>query len=245
MLGLPTTAIQPAVRPPSPIPEVHRHALLREGRVAPGRRGQARDQRRLARPEARAARSLDRDQDERLPRLADERQESIADRLEDEPARERRARADAVDQRPRENSRSELRERGDSDDQPGRPEREPADVVQVDDEERQREPVPERVHEPADLEQPDRQREPRVQAAQVPGRHRDSFTQGPCPTDTRPPDPSRIRLNRAVRLLGRDQRGRFAVVAASSSESATITAAVRRPPREVSDGTDRVHSRQH
>ena len=84
--------------PAEPDSEVHRHALLREGCVPAGRRSQARDQCRLARPEARAARSLDRDQDERLPRDAHERQEPVADRLQDEPARERGPRADPVDQ---------------------------------------------------------------------------------------------------------------------------------------------------
>ncbi len=67
--GLETLRDQPAREAAEPDAEVHRHALLREGGVAPVGGRQARDQRRLARPEARAARALDRDQGERLPRL--------------------------------------------------------------------------------------------------------------------------------------------------------------------------------
>ena len=73
--------------------EVHRQALLRERGVAPRGRREPRDQRRLARPEARRADALDRDQHERLPRLADEREEPEADRLQHEPAAQRQPRA--------------------------------------------------------------------------------------------------------------------------------------------------------
>ena len=153
-------------------PEVHRDPLLGEGCVATGRRRQARDERRLAGPKAGAPGTLDRNEHEGLPRLPNERQESVADRLEDQPGGERRLRADAVDERPGDHPAQEQRERRDGHDEPCRPEREAADVVQVDDEERQREPVSERVREPADLEQPHRERQARVQAAEVAPRHR-------------------------------------------------------------------------
>ena len=145
--------------------EVHRQPLLREGGVAARGRRQARDERRLARPERRRAGALDRDQDERLPRLADERHQPESDRLQDEAAAEREPRAEAVDHRPGEDPGAELRQRGDGDHEACRPQAEAADVVQVDHEEREDDPVPEGVHHAADLQQPDVARQVRVRAA--------------------------------------------------------------------------------
>ena len=189
-----------------PDPEVHRHALLSECGVPAGGGRQPGDQRRLARPEARAARALDRDQDERLPGLADEREQAEPERLEDEPRRERAPSADPVDQRAGEDPRDELGQGRHRDDEAGRPQREPADVVQVDDEEREHEPVSERVREAADLEQPDGQREARVQAAEVGAGHRPkhstqraSFgrftsTSAPADDEARPDQPAELEL---------------------------------------------------
>ena len=112
--------------------------------------------------------AFDREQDVRLPRLADEREEAEADRLEHEAAAEREPRADAVDQVPGEDSRREQRRRRDADDQAGRAEREPAHVVQVDDEEREHDPVPEGVDHPADLEQPHLAGQLRIEAPERP-----------------------------------------------------------------------------
>ena len=111
------------------------------------------------------------EQDERLPRLADEREEPEADRLEHEAAAERQPRADAVDDDARADPTDEQRRRGDADDQPGSPEREPAHVVEVDDEEREHDPVPEGVDHPADLEQPHLARQLRIELPEHATRH--------------------------------------------------------------------------
>ncbi len=145
---------QAADDPAQADPEVHRQALLRERGMATRGGGEARDERRLARPESGRADPFHREEDERLPRLADEGEEAEADGLEGEAAAERQPRADPVDHDPGGDARTEQRRRGEADDQAGRPEREAAHVVQVDDEEREHDPVPEGVDHPADLEQP-------------------------------------------------------------------------------------------
>src|SRR6476646_5435544 len=121
---------QSAREPAETEPEVHRHALLRVRRMTASRRREACDQRRLAGPEAGTARTLDRDQHERLPRTVDEREEPEADALQDEPGAEHAARAEAVDERAGDDSRSELRRGRHGDDEPGDAEAEAAHVVQ-------------------------------------------------------------------------------------------------------------------
>ena len=100
LAGSDTCAMNPATMPPIPTPRFIVSALLRVGRVASRGRGEARDQRRLARPEARRAGALDRHQHERLPRRADERHQPEADALQHEARAQREARADPVDRGP-------------------------------------------------------------------------------------------------------------------------------------------------
>ena len=85
-----TCAMKPGDDAAEPDAEVHRQPLLRVGGVAATRGREARDQRRLARPEAGRARALDDHQGERLPRRAHERHQPEADALQDEPGAERR-----------------------------------------------------------------------------------------------------------------------------------------------------------
>ena len=98
-----------------------------------------------------------------MPRLADEWEEAEADRLHDQAACEHRARAEAVDERSREDAGGELRRGRRRDDEPRHAESETTDVVQVDDEERQHDAVAERVHDTAELEQPHVARQLRVE----------------------------------------------------------------------------------
>ncbi len=163
-LGARDVCDQTAEDPADADTEVHRQPLLRERGMATARRGQARDERRLARPEGGGSRALDRDQDERLPRLADERHQPEADRLQHESAAECEPWAEAVDHRPGEDPGAELADRRNGDDEARRSQAEAADVVQVDHEEREHDPVPEGVQDAADLEEPDLARQLRIQA---------------------------------------------------------------------------------
>ena len=83
---------QAAGEPAETDAEVHRHALLRERRMQAGGRRQARDQRRLARPERCAPDALEGEQRVRVPRLADEREQPEPERLDHEPGTEHAAR---------------------------------------------------------------------------------------------------------------------------------------------------------
>jgi hypothetical protein len=119
-----------------------------------GRRSEARDQRRLARPEARAACPFDRDQHERVPGAPHEREEPEADSLQDQTRAEHPAGTQSVDERSRDQPCRQLCCRRHRDDEARDAEPKAAHVVQVDDEERQDEPVAERVHDAAELQQP-------------------------------------------------------------------------------------------
>ena len=166
--GCETPAINPPVEPAEPDAEVHRHPLLCERCMAPRRRRQAGDQRRLARPEACAAGSLDRDQHECVPWPVHERKQADPERLHDQPAGEHAAGAEPVDQRAGEDARRELGRCRHRDDEPRQPEPESAHVVEVDDEERQDDAVPEGVHHAAELEQPDVARQLRIEGPPPP-----------------------------------------------------------------------------
>ena len=146
---------QAAHDPAEADPEVHRQALLRVRRVSAGGGREAREQRRLARPEAGRARALHDHQREGLPGLSHERQQPEADRLQDEPAPSVRRGPKWSISGTRRHAGDEQRGRRRGHDEPGGAEAEPAHVVQVDDEERYDDPVPERVEHAADLQQPD------------------------------------------------------------------------------------------
>ena len=145
--------------------QVHADSLQREGRVGPLGRGEAREQSRLTRPEAGGARSLERQQRERLPRLADQREERKGNRLEQQAEQQRVPPTEAVDDR----AGSEAgRQGGDGAGREGEArcgERDPAHVVQVDDDEREHDPVPQGVDDSAALDEPDLPRQERVEAA--------------------------------------------------------------------------------
>ena len=147
--------------------EVHADPLERERRVCPLRRRQPREQRRLAGPKTRRPRAFEREQDEGVPRLADEGEQGERDRLEQQSQEQGVPPAETVDECPgpetgceRGNSaRGEREARG--------RERDSAHVVQVDDDERKDDPVPERVDNAAGLDEPDLARQHRVEAADV------------------------------------------------------------------------------
>jgi hypothetical protein len=156
---------QPAGEAAEADAEVHADPLEREGGVTVGRGRQAREQRRLPRPEAGRANAFEPEQRERLPGLADEREERERRGLQEEPEQQRVAPADPVDRRA---GREPGRERGharEREREPGLGERDPAHVVQVDDDERDHDAVAERVHDAARLDEPDRARKVRVEPA--------------------------------------------------------------------------------
>ena len=146
---------QAAGQPAEADAEVHRDALLRERGVKSRGRRQPGDQRRLARPERRAADAFEREQRVRMPRLAHEREQPEPEGLDDEAAAEHAFRSEAVDHGAHRDAGDQLRCRRDRDRDPGGRDPEPADVGQVDREEREHDAVPERVRDAADLEQPD------------------------------------------------------------------------------------------
>ena len=80
-------------------PEVHADPLQRESGMGPLGRGQAREQRRLARPEAGGARSFEREQRERVPGLPDQREERERGRLQHQAEQQRVPAAETVDDR--------------------------------------------------------------------------------------------------------------------------------------------------
>ena len=169
LLGVGGGRDQAADERAEPDPEVHADPLQRVGRVPLVRGREAREQRRLAGPEAGRAGAFEREERERLPRLPDQREERERGRLEQEAEEERVPPADPVDRRA---GREPDEQRGGA----GRREREarlrerdPADVVEVDDDEREDDPVPERVDHAARLHEPDRAREVRIEAPQVRG----------------------------------------------------------------------------
>ena len=147
--------------------EVHRDALRCKRGVASVLRRERRQQRRLRRPERAAPESRDPVEDERLPGVMHEREQSDRDRHDAERGGEDAARADAIRQRPCGEAREEPTDGVRRGDEPCDPERDSAHVVQVDDEKREHDPVPEGVDEPADLENPDVPWQLRIQAAEV------------------------------------------------------------------------------
>ena len=123
--------------------EVHADPLERERRVRPLRRRQPREQRRLAGPKTRRPRAFEREQDEGVPRLADEGEQGERDRLEQQSQEQGVPPAETVDECP---GPETGRQRGNSArgkrEARGR-ERDSAHVVQVDDDEREDDPIPE------------------------------------------------------------------------------------------------------
>ena len=133
------------------------------------RRGETREQRGLARPEAGCADAFEADQREGLPGLPDQREHHERGRLEGQPEQERVAPADAVDGGACHQPRGQCGHAAEGKREARLGERDPAHVVEVDDDERQDDPVPERVDDAADLNQPDLARQMRVELAEVRG----------------------------------------------------------------------------
>ena len=79
--------------------QIAHHALERKGRMPAGLRGEARDQRRLARPEGAVSDAADGGEQEGLPGLAHQRVAAEADREHHERDDQRALAAEAVDDR--------------------------------------------------------------------------------------------------------------------------------------------------
>src|SRR6266540_2149886 len=129
----------------------------------------------LARPKGAAPKTDDDVQRKRFPRVADQREESEADRHHDQSATQDRPRPDPIGEGTAHEPRYGRGGGTRGDDQPSDPERDPAHVVQVNDQERSDDAVAEHVREPAGLKDPDVPRQLRVQAAKV-APHRASLT---------------------------------------------------------------------
>jgi hypothetical protein len=144
--------------------QIEEAALEAPGRVAARGRRERAEEGELGRPEAAAADSNEKRGDDRVPRLADKREEAVADGEQRERGDEGPTRAGAVDDRSDQHAGDEAGGTDRRDDEPGDAEPDAAYVVQVDDEERVRDARAERVDEKAELERPDDAGEPRVQA---------------------------------------------------------------------------------
>ena len=151
--------------------DVHRHPLLGEGCVTTFRRRQRAEQGGLAGPERPRGHPDEEVQRERVPGLANQREQSKGDGGDDEGTAEHDARPQPVCERAADEARGERRQRTAGNDEAGHAEREPANVVQVDDQKRPDDAVSEHVREPAGLKDPDIPRQLRIQAAKV-GPHR-------------------------------------------------------------------------
>ena len=151
--------------------DVHRHPLLCKGRVTTVWWRQRAEQCRLTGPERAGGDPDEEVQHERVPGLANQREEGKGDGGDHEGTAEHDTRPEPVRERAADKARGECSQRARSNDETGDTEREPANVVQVDDEKRPDDAVPEHVREPARLKDPNVSRKLRIQAAKV-GAHR-------------------------------------------------------------------------
>ena len=106
-------------------------------------------------------------QHERVPGLANQREERKGDRGDHEGAAEHDTRPEPVGERAADEARGKCSQGTGRNDKAGNAEREPADVVQVDDQKRPDDAVPEHVREAARLKDPDVPRKLRIQAPKV------------------------------------------------------------------------------
>ena len=155
--------------------DVHRHPLLGEGCVTTLWWRQGAEQCGLAGPECPGGDPDEEVQCERVPRLANQREQSKGDGGDHEGTAEHDSRSKPVCKRTADKARGEGSQRTGSNDKTGDAERESTNVVQVDDQERPDDAVPEHVREPPGLKDPNVPRQLRIQAAKV-GPHRASLT---------------------------------------------------------------------
>jgi hypothetical protein len=150
---------------------VHRHPLLRKGCVTTMWRCQRAEQCGLTGPEGPGGDPDEEVQHERVPGLANQREQREGDGGDHEGAAEHDTGPEPVRERAADEARGKCSEGTGRHDKAGNAEREPANVVQVDDQKRPDDAVPEHVREPARLKDPDVPRKLRIQAAKV-GAHR-------------------------------------------------------------------------
>ena len=151
--------------------DVHRHPLLREGRVTTMWWRQRAEQRRLTGPEGAGGDSDEEVQHERVPGLANQREQCEGDGGDHEGAAEHDTRPEPVRERAADEARGKCSQGTGRHDKAGNAEREPANVVQVDDQKRPDDAVPEHVHKPAGLKDPNVPRKLRIETTKV-GAHR-------------------------------------------------------------------------
>ena len=147
--------------------EVHGHSLLRESGVTPFLGCERAEERGLTRPEGAAAETDERVQRERLPGVANQREERERDGHHDQRTGQDSTRPQPVRERTADEDGEEPGGGIGRDDEPRDTERDPAHVVEVDDQKRPDHPVPEHVREPAGLKNPNVSRQLRIQTSEV------------------------------------------------------------------------------